>query len=216
MNNNHKPEAYINGYTRFHGINLTIDERVFVPNQETELLVATVLEYMDKHPAKQKLIDVGTGSGNIAIALASKYNHWSIIGTDLSQDALAVAKMNVESAHLTNIKLVHTDLIAEIDEEPAVIVCNLPWGREEYMLKSNSVEALSYMPSIAIYPVNGIIGAYLNLCGQILRKGWNTIVFAEVGRIPEHIIRDEMPVKYDWMYKSITNDYAVLIINFKK
>jgi hypothetical protein len=80
------------------------------------------------------------------------------------------------------------------------------------MLKSNSAAELAFMPVVAIYPVNGVIGAYLRLAEQASSKGWNTVIFAEIGRIPEEVIKKEMPSGLDWTYCLLTPDYAVLKI----
>jgi release factor glutamine methyltransferase len=215
MKNDLRPEAYRTGGTRFCGLDLLIDERVFVPNPETELLAGLVSSFMAADLRENGLLlDVGTGSGNLAITLAGKHPGWRVTGTDISADALAVAATNVARHGLKNICLACTDLVLAIDEEPAVIVCNLPWGRAEYMLKSNSAEGLAFMPPVAIYPVNGVIGAYLRLAEQVSEKGWHTVIFAEVGRIPEGVIQKEMPGVLDWAFCPLTPDYAALKITF--
>jgi release factor glutamine methyltransferase len=213
MKNDLRPEAYRTGRAKFLGLDLLIDERVFVPNPETELLAVLVSAFLEDNQCENGLLlDVGTGSGNLAITLAVKHPGWRITGTDISDDALAVAAANVAGHGLKNISLVCTDLVLAIVEEPAVIVCNLPWGTAEYMLKSNSAEELAFMPAVAIYPVNGVIGAYLRLAEQVSDKGWHTVIFAEIGRIPEEVIKKEMPSGFDWTYCMLTPDYAMLKI----
>ena len=89
------PLAYAVGRASFRHLTLDVDERVLVPRPETELLVDLVLEAVGSEPGGLA-IDVGTGSGAIAIALASEGRFSRVYGTDISRDALAVATRNVE------------------------------------------------------------------------------------------------------------------------
>lgn len=98
-----EPVAYILGYQGFWTLDLTVTPDVLIPRPETELLVELALE---KLPADQacRVVDLGTGSGAIACALASERPNWTIIATDISRAALKVAHSNVQRHQLNNIQ----------------------------------------------------------------------------------------------------------------
>jgi len=88
-----RPVAYLTGHREFMGLDLQVDERVLIPRPETEILVELLLHVLRDVPAP-RVIDVGTGSGAIAIAVATYLPESTVLATDLSPDALAVAEDN--------------------------------------------------------------------------------------------------------------------------
>ncbi len=128
-----EPLAYILGRREFYGIDLAVTRHVLVPRQETELLVEQVLEWHARRagnatardPATVKIVDVGTGCGAIAMAIASSLPHAAIYATDISGDALKVADANrgIEG----RVRLVRTDLLQGIRGMLDVIVSNPPY-----------------------------------------------------------------------------------------
>jgi release factor glutamine methyltransferase len=105
------PLAYAVGRANFRDLTLEVDERVLIPRPETELLVDLVLE---RCAPGGTAVDVGTGSGAIAIALATEGKFDRVIATDISRDALDVAQKNAHR-YSTNIELVHGSLLATSD-----------------------------------------------------------------------------------------------------
>jgi len=91
----HIPVAYITGTKEFHSLDFAVDERVLVPRPETEHLVDAAVDLAEGLEAP-RLLDIGTGSGAIAVAFASVCPHARFSATDLSPDALAVARANAE------------------------------------------------------------------------------------------------------------------------
>jgi release factor glutamine methyltransferase len=91
-----EPLQYILGETEFFGITLKVDKRALIPRPETELLVEEVINELSKSESLMKILDVGTGSGCIAIALAKTLKASHITAVDSSPDALALAKENAE------------------------------------------------------------------------------------------------------------------------
>jgi release factor glutamine methyltransferase len=89
----HRPVQYIIGTVEFFGLEFKVDERVLIPRPETETLVEVVIEQL-ANKEKLKIIDLGTGSGAIAISLAANLKGSFIYATDVSEDALEVAKKN--------------------------------------------------------------------------------------------------------------------------
>jgi len=99
----HVPVAYLTGYKEFWTLRLRVTPDVLVPRPDTELLVEWALSLWpdDAAGTVRRVVDLGTGSGAIALALACERPAWQITGTDASQAALAVARGNAESLALT-------------------------------------------------------------------------------------------------------------------
>ena len=123
----HKPAQYIIGSSDFHGLTLKVDERVLIPRPETEELVELILS---ENPEKSlSVLDIGTGSGAIALALANSRPDWQITASDLSQDALALAAENAQSCGL-NLTFVQSDCFDAISGKFDIIVSNPPYISE--------------------------------------------------------------------------------------
>jgi release factor glutamine methyltransferase len=123
------PFAYAVGRAAFRHLTLAVDERVLIPRQETELLIDLVLEA--EEGGRGTVIDIGTGSGAIALALATEGNFDRVIATDVSRDALDVAESN--AAFLRDdlrapVELVQGSLLAPLaGVSAAAIVSNPPY-----------------------------------------------------------------------------------------
>ncbi len=88
-----RPTAYVVGHREFFGLDLAVDERVLIPRPETERLVEAVRDALRGRPAPL-VVEIGTGSGAVAIALARELPRAQIVATDASDEALAVARLN--------------------------------------------------------------------------------------------------------------------------
>jgi release factor glutamine methyltransferase len=97
-----EPIAYILGTKGFHNIELQVGPGVLIPRPETELLVEIVLTEIAKLNKRTRVLDLGTGSGAIALSIASAMPLASLIATDQSSEALAIAKQNAQSLNLVN------------------------------------------------------------------------------------------------------------------
>ena len=124
----HKPAQYIIGHADFFGMQLKVDERVLIPRPETEELVELIL--VENLEDKLKVLDIGTGSGAIALALAKNRPDWSVTAADISQDALELASENAKNQNL-NIFFKKSDCFAEISEKYDIIVSNPPYISRE-------------------------------------------------------------------------------------
>lgn len=96
-----EPIAYLVGHKEFYGLDFVVDRRVLVPRPETELAVDLALAWAAAHSGQLSIADIGTGSGCIAVTLAVKLPHARVFAVDLSPDALAVARVNVERHGVT-------------------------------------------------------------------------------------------------------------------
>ena len=124
----HKPAQYIIGRADFYEMQLKVDERVLIPRPETEDLVELILA--ENSEENLKVLDIGTGSGAIALALAKNRAAWSVTAADISQEALDLASENAKVQKL-NIFFKKSDCFAEISEKYDIIVSNPPYISRE-------------------------------------------------------------------------------------
>lgn len=124
----HKPAQYIIGQADFYGMQLKVDERVLIPRPETEELVELILA--ENPDMNLSVLDIGTGSGAIALALAKNRPAWSVTAADISQEALDVASENAKNQKF-NIFFKKSDCFAEISEKYDIIVSNPPYISRE-------------------------------------------------------------------------------------
>lgn len=121
----HEPAAYITGERGFWSLDLRVDGRVLIPRPETELLVEKALKFVKARP-QAKVVDVGTGSGCIALALASERPDLQIVAVDASPDALDVALANRDALKL-EVELRQSDLLSAVEGPVDLIVSNPPY-----------------------------------------------------------------------------------------
>jgi release factor glutamine methyltransferase len=175
-----EPVQYILGYTEFYGIKLKVNNSVLIPRPETELLIEAIIEKYKAHN-KLKILDIGTGSGNIAIALAKNLAEVSIISTDISPDALKIAEENSRLNFCEDkIQFIISDALetAKPDRTFDVIVSNPPYiSIKEY--NSLEPELKFYEPRIALTDENDGFFFYNRICenAKLLLKPGGTIFF---------------------------------------
>jgi release factor glutamine methyltransferase len=149
------PFAYAVGRAAFRHLTLDVDARVLIPRQETEVLVDEVLQAFDHALSPWGVcVDVGTGSGAIALALASEGWFERVVGVDVSLDALAVAARNVELCRpvlRAPVELRHGSLLAPVrDLRARVVVSNPPYvAYDEAAALPASVR--DWEPAVALY-----------------------------------------------------------------
>jgi release factor glutamine methyltransferase len=142
-----EPIAYILGRTDFYGLTLHVNSSVLIPRQETEELVDLVLT-MNQHQTS-RILDVATGSGAIALALKSKLPQASVYASDISDDALRVARSNAMALHL-DVTFKEGDMISPWLDSGIVfdlIVSNPPYISDVATIDSS---VLRYEPKIAL------------------------------------------------------------------
>lgn len=135
----YEPVAYLVGSKEFYGLQFTVDQRVLIPRPETELLVDTVLDHIDARadnlPVGQRLTvaDIGTGSGAIAVSVAVNAPAVDVYATDVSHDALEIARLNIKGLDKRcQVSLLQGDLLDplanKVDlQRVDIIVANLPY-----------------------------------------------------------------------------------------
>jgi release factor glutamine methyltransferase len=120
-----EPLQHLLGTVEFCGKIFICDKRALVPRPETEELLELV-ESRIENP-RSRILDVGTGSGVIALILAQKFPEAEIIGTDISEDALGLARENAARLGVTRVRFLKTDLLDGLGGKFDVIVANLPY-----------------------------------------------------------------------------------------
>ena len=130
-----KPIQYIIGETEFYGLPFKVNESVLIPRPETEELVEWVLSKVDKNKTIH-ILDIGTGSGCIAISLAKNLPNSKVYGLDVSAEALKTAKLNAES-NKVHVEFIKADILEvesrrpKIDTNFDIIISNPPYVREQ-------------------------------------------------------------------------------------
>jgi release factor glutamine methyltransferase len=125
------PLPYILGHWEFFGLDLNITKDVLIPRPETELLVEKAIAWIKASSQRTSIADVGTGSGAIAVSLATQLPHVHILATDISSAALNVARSNAKKFNVEKqIEFVECDLLPTPDLRPStfnLICANLPY-----------------------------------------------------------------------------------------
>ena len=123
----HKPAQYILGYEDFHDLRFQVDERVLIPRPETEELVNLIL--VENPSTELKVLDIGTGSGAISVSLKKNRSMWQVTASDLSADALVLAKENAK-LNQVDINFIQSDVFENISGSFDIIVSNPPYISE--------------------------------------------------------------------------------------
>ena len=143
-----KPLAYIFKEWKFYGMELHINPNVLIPRQDTELLVDLIINQHNDQ-GKIDILDLGTGSGAIGIALGNRFKNAKILLSDISLNATNIAKKNILRHKLKNISVIQSDWFAKIPKKKfEVIVSNPPYiDKSDVHLKD---EGLLYEPQEAL------------------------------------------------------------------
>lgn len=143
------PIAYLVGQKEFWSLPLAVNQAVLIPRPETELLVDIVLKERKDLP-KAQILELGTGSGAIALAIASEKPRWTITAVDISEEALRIAKINAQNLGFNGIQFLQSDWYAALPPEQTfdIIVANPPYIAEADPHLSQG--DLRFEPSIAL------------------------------------------------------------------
>lgn len=142
------PLPYITNRQAFYGLDFFVTPDVLIPRPETELLVETAIDWLRDHPASRTMIDIGTGSGNIPLALVDNIPDLSATAIDISENALSVARINIERYRLQQkIILLHNNLLTGLSLRADLITANLPYIPSDRL---PSLEVSRFEPRLAL------------------------------------------------------------------
>lgn len=140
-----EPLQYIIGETDFYGLTFKVNEHVLIPRPETELLIEKIVK---ENPVADNILEIGTGSGAIAITLAANIKNTKIMAVDISEEALQIARENAIK-NKVNINFCFSDVYENVTGKYDLIVSNPPYiPGEEYQYLSREIR--EYEPSIAL------------------------------------------------------------------
>ena len=185
----HEPSAYIVGVREFWGLDFRVTPAVLIPRPETELVVEEALQLIRqearKRPASRdgghvRLADIGTGSGCIAIAIAHERHDCSIVATDVSEEALAIARLNALRHRVDNqVKFIATSYLDGVDETFDLITANPPYVREGD--KRGLSQVVLHEPDVALFGgadglrhIEGVLDAAV---AKVRPGGWFVMEF---------------------------------------
>jgi release factor glutamine methyltransferase len=190
------PTQYITGHQEFWGLDLLVSPAVLIPRPETEHVVETVLElvkaYDAEPPGKLRMVDVGTGSGAIALALASELPQADVHACDISEEALEMAAVNAARLALDkHVRFGKSDLLAAYaGRQFDFVVSNPPYVGESEADKVQR-QVREFEPKVAVFSGEEGIDIYRRLIPQaheVLKpRGWlvTEIGFSAEARVKE-------------------------------
>lgn len=207
-----EPVAYITGRKEFWSIVLEVNSTVLIPRPDTEVLVEEALAvYKQMGLTEIKILDIGTGSGAIALALAGEIPAARLTATDISAAALATARRNARNLNLERqIKFLQGDLFEPVDDIFDIIVGNPPYiADEEYNKLPTGVK--DYEPAAALLAGAGGLDFYRKIItgapGHLKNNGW---ILLEIGSNQGTQIGNIFESSGQYSNISIRNDYAGL------
>ena len=158
------PVQYIVGNVSFYGYDINVNKNVLIPRFETEELVENTLKYINKYfKGKLDVLEIGTGSGCISIALKKENNNLDITSTDISKKALKVAKNNAKLNNV-DINFINTNIYDGINDKFDIIISNPP-----YISHSEEIMDIVYNnePHIALFADNNGLYFYEEILKNI-------------------------------------------------
>ena len=181
-----KPVQYITGRTEFYGNEISVSPEVLIPRMETEKLVEVAIDSL-KTLSRPKVLEVGTGSGCIAIAIGSARKDAKILSIDISTSALEIAKNNVRVNKISNVTFSKLDFMKETPKgEYDLIVSNPPYI-SKYEMNTIMSDVSHYEPHIALTDNEDGLEFYRRFCGiakKLSKKDGKMILEVGLGSHP--------------------------------
>ena len=209
------PIQYLIGYVDFYGYKINVNENVLIPRYETEYLVEKTINYSKKmFDSKLDILDLGTGSGAISIALGKKLDS-NVTGVDISDKALEVARNNALQNNI-NINFIKSDMLENVTGKYDIVISNPPYiDSEEKIMDS----VKKYEPHLALYAEDNGLYFYKNILSNIkpyLKEKF--IIAFEIGwwqgKLIEMIAKEYFGDSKVLTLKDLTNrDRYIFIIN---
>lgn len=203
------PLQYAIGKWNFYGLDLLVDKRALIPRYETEILVDLII---NDNSNNKKILDIGTGSGAISLALSKNLKDSKIIGVDISKNAIDLANENKIKLNINNVEFKESDIFSNIDEKFDIIVSNPPYINKEDFEKLDN--KLYYEPQNALY--GGEDGLYFYK--KIIKNAKNFLnkngkIYLEIGYDQKDSISnllEEYGYKQIKSYKDFNDFYRII------
>ena len=145
-----EPLQHLLGTVEFCGRSFRCDKRALVPRPETEQLVELLISHFKSEIAYSRMVDVGTGSGVIALTLAAEFPKTEVIAADISEDALMLARENAERLDLADrVRFLRSNLLEGVQPGFDVIVANLPYVSTDD--RQNLSREVLHDPEVALF-----------------------------------------------------------------
>ena len=201
-----EPTAYITSHREFFGLDFLVTPAVLIPRPETENLVEKTLELAKNQPVKL-IADIGTGCGAIAVALVKNLADAGIYATDISDDALKVARMNCQKHGVADrVVLLQGDLLEPLPEPVDLIIANLPYVRKADI---PVVGPLSFEPETAMdggeEGLDKIKALATQLSSKLKAGGW---LLLEIGQGQAKAVTDLLTKRFTAAHIEVARDLA--------
>lgn len=213
-----KPLAQLVGYREFYGLRFLVDDKVLIPRPESELIVDLAKQFIEnKKFANPRVIDVGTGSGCILLALKNVCPQVLATGIDISQEALKIAELNSKELGLPA-NFYQCDLIEKVNDSFDIMITNLPYiGTERFNFVAHDVA--EFEPAVALFGGNDGLVLYRKLFEQLNLKSWKPSFLAgEFGfgqsDLMEEILASYFPGKKWKIIPDLAGIPRVFVIEF--
>lgn len=209
------PVQYLLGYAYFYGLKLKVNKNVLIPRRETEELVEKVIEYSKELSEPLVILDIGCGSGAIGLALKKELPNSAVYLSDISLDALEVAKENAKLLGL-DVHFIHSDMLDEIkkmDIKFNIVVSNPP-----YIDKVSDVDplVLNNEPHLALFSLDDGVYFYRRILESIDDITLNKAIigfehgYNEQGLLKE-LINNYLPKADIYPYKDLSGNDRIII-----
>lgn len=206
------PVQHLTGYEYFYGRKFYVNEHTLIPRPETEELVLHVIEEAKKLKTKHPIIvDIGTGSGVIAVSLAKEMPHATVYATDISVEALSVAKKNAQK-HQADVIFYQGDFLKPIRDHnisPDIIVSNPPYiAKVEQATMSRTVK--DFDPGLALFAEENGLAAYEQITALSTKLSHSPQMIAyeigyQQGKPVSKIIKNHYPQSQTSIIQDINN-----------
>ena len=211
-----EPLQYITGKVEFYGLKFISTPQALIPRPETERLVDITLNSLEKIP-EPKILEIGTGSGCVSIAVSNKKPRANILSLDISKNALELAEINAKSNNCKNINFLEMDFLNEIpDGRFDILISNPPYIPQKE-IENIMPEVKNYEPRIALTDFEEGLNFYFRIAkvGRTLIPNGIIILEVGLGNHPQKVFSLFKEAGFDQLelIKDYNNNERILKIN---